>query len=106
MSQKKAKKPVVIKKPIYQGKIFEKTLLKRGAKVSGTMVVLLVLYLVFGPMLMMENQTLRILLNGMLFLAGGMLMMMSGTSDGESDAALGEIVYQRKEEGKSVTLEE
>lgn len=106
MSQKKTKKPQLVKKPIYRGKVIEKAAAKRGAKVLGSMVLVMVLYLIFGPMLMVENTFLRVVFNIALMLVAVGIMSMMGTGDGESDAALGEIVYQRKQDGKEVSKTE
>ncbi|NLB90679.1 MAG: hypothetical protein GX786_05615 [Clostridiales bacterium] len=106
MSQNKKKKQKPVQKPIHKGKVLEKNVFKRALKVWGTLVLLTVLYLVFGPMFMFENVFLRIVLNTALLLLGAGILMMSGISDGESDAALGEIVYQRKLTGKPVSQQE
>ncbi len=106
MNEKKKRKPQVIKKPIYQGKIVEKSVIKRGLKVFGSLVLVTVLYMIFGPMFMVDSFILRLLFNTVLILIASGLLMMTGTSDGESDAALGEIVYLRKEEGKSSNIDE
>lgn len=97
------KKPLIIQKPTYKGKVVEITGSKRAVKVFGSMMLILVLYLIFGPMLMVQNNLVRIVLNAVLLLLAMGILSITGSSDGEADAAFGEIVYQRKEEGKEVT---
>lgn len=100
--KKKKKQPPLVQKPTHKGKVIEKTGTKRAAKIFGSMVLVMLLYLIFGPMLMFDNMILRTILNiFLLALAMGMLSI-TGSGDGEADAALGEIVYQRKQEGKAV----
>ena len=105
MNQKKSgkkKKPVIVEKPMLRGRIIEKNAARRSLRVVGTILIMLFVYLIFGSMLMIDNMLLRIVANVALLGACGSLFYMNGATNGESDAAFSEIMYQRKQDNGSV----
>jgi hypothetical protein len=96
------KKPKIVTKPLLTGSMLDGATAKRALRVAGSMLVTVFLYLVFGSLLVVENLFLRLLANGALILMCGGLLYMSGATQGEADAAFGEIMYQRSQEGKPV----
>jgi hypothetical protein len=94
------KKPKIVTKPLLTGSMLDGATAKRALRVAGSMLVTVFVYLVFGSLLIIENLFLRLLANGALILMCGGLLYMSGASQGEADAAFGEIMYQREKEGK------
>lgn len=96
------KKPKIVTKPILTGRAVDKMTFKRSLRVAGSVLISVFLYLVFGSMLMFENLFLRLLSNSALVLVSAGILYMSGASHGESDAAFGEIMFQRQTEGKNV----
>ena len=96
------KKPKIVTKPILTGRITDSFTIKRALRVTGSIVVAVFLYMVFGVLMMFDNMILRLLANTALVLLGAGFLYMSGATQGEADAAYGEIMYQRREEGKEV----
>lgn len=98
----KKKKPVIVEKPMLKGNVVDKVSTKRALRVAGTMLIVLLIFLIFGTMLLIDNLIFRILANVALIIVCGSLMYMNGAGNGEADAAFSEIMYQREQEGKSV----
>ena len=96
------KKPKIVTKPLLSGSVLDGATAKRALRVAGSMLVTVFLYLVFGSLLVVENLFFRLLANGALVLMCAGILYMSGASQGEADAAFGEIIYQRSQEGKPV----
>jgi hypothetical protein len=96
------KKPVIVTKPILNGRAVDGNTFKRALKVAGGILVAVFIYFVFGSILLFQNIILRILTNSVILAICGGFLYMSGASQGEADAAFGEIMHQRVEEGKTV----
>ncbi len=96
------KKLQIVTKPMLTGQAVDQMTFRRALRVAGSVLVAVFIYLVFGSLLMFDNLFLRLLTNTALILMSGGFLYMSGASHGESDAAFGEIMYQRQAEGKTV----
>ncbi len=96
------KKIKIVTKPMMTGRAVDEATFKRALRVAGTTLVAVIIYLLFGAMLMFDNIILRVVTNVALIAMCGGLLYMSGASHGEADAAFGEIMYQREAEGKAV----
>lgn len=96
------KKPKIVTKPLLTGSLTDSATAKRALRVAGSLLVTVFIYLVFGSILIIENLFFRLLANGALVIMCAGLLYMSGASQGESDAAFGEIMYQRTQEDKPV----
>ncbi len=96
------KKVQIVTKPMLKGRATDVMTFRHALRVAGSVLVAVFIYLVFGSLLMFENLFLRILTNTALILMSGGFLYMSGATNGEADAAFGEIMYQREAEGKSI----
>lgn len=100
------KKPQIVIKPMLAGSALDVMTFNRALRVAGGVLISMFFYVVFGFLLTFENVVLRILVNTVLLLIGAGLLYMTGATHGEADAAFGEIMYQREQEGKSVPKSE
>ncbi len=98
--KKDAIKPVY--KPYDPGKLFCEGIVRRVFKVMGTFAAFVFVSLVFGTAVGEGSLFLRLLINGMLLLALWYLSYAEGSSDGETDVALGETTHSRREQGNAV----
>ena len=100
----KKKAPVKpVRKPYLQGAPWSKGSLRRVLKVFGTIAAFVLIALFFGGTAGMGSTFLRWLINGVLLLGFWYVLFAEGVADGDSDVALGEINYQRVQEGKTVS---
>ena len=102
MQKNGKKKPAIVQKPIMHGAWSDKLARKRALRVTGSILMTVFIYLVFGSMLMIENLILRVLANCALVLLSAGFLYMTGAGHGEADAAFSEIMYQRDKEGKNI----
>ncbi len=101
MQGKKKKNPLV-RKPYYKGEAWVNKNIKEALKVFAYFAFFSVLYVICGTALNFDSFLLRLLLNGLMLVICAGIMYTKGAALGENDAALGEIVYSRLENGKSV----
>ena len=106
MQNKQKGKIKLIQKPFLTGQPTDSTSVKRSLSVLGTIVISMFIYLVAGPVLMIENLVLRVLIaiafEGM-FVA---LCYSNGLNAGFADVTFSEIAYQRREDGKPLEADE
>ena len=100
----KQKKPVPeVVKPVLIGSWHGKDAVQQGFKVMLNIIFVSVVYVILGLLLSFDSLLLRILTGLMLLLAGGTYLYSTGMGIGQADAAFSEIMYQRKQEGKTIT---
>ena len=104
--KKKAKKPINVKKPFLRGDAVDSNTPKGAFGILGVSVMMAVLFLVMGPVLMLENVMLRIVLNLSVIAVTYMMFYYYGMSSGSVAVNQGEIMYNRKENGHEVTKAE
>ena len=103
----KSKKPVVlINKPFLKGPWHSSFAMKRGFRILGYQVILVFIFLFIGQILMVESVLLRVFLNLSVILSFCSLMYVDGSRAGLEDVSYAEIVYNRKEDGKQLTVSE
>ena len=102
MSQKK-KTVKIVKKPFLRGKVFDRDTVKSALKFFAATLGMAVANLMMGSMLMWEAAWMTKLFNGLLLLLAYMLFYQGGANKGTAAVNHGEIMYQRKEAGKTVS---
>jgi len=102
MQNKNKKKIKIVKKPFTRGQIHDKATLKRSLGVFGSIFMALFIHLVIGAMLVWDNLFMRVLTNIIMVALGLGLLYANGINAGNADVTLGEIIYKRQEEGRSV----
>ena len=99
----KSKKPTPeVVKPVLNGSWHGRDAFKQGFKLMLNILLVSVLYLVLCLLLAFDSLVLRILVAIMLVSAAAVYLYATGMSAGQSDAAYGEIMYQRRAEGKTI----
>lgn len=93
MQENKAKK---IKIEYNQGKIFSRVLLKMSLSVFGYMWLLLLIFLVFGALLVFDNKIIAIIINTAFLLLCGYFFYNRGLFVGTKHAAASEIAFKNK----------
>lgn len=102
MQNKKGKKKrALVYKPYKKGTCCTGAAVKKGIRIWMYYLLFAFLYLILGATLQFDNVALRVICNGILVLVCAMLLYMDGARLGESEAALGEIVYIQEQRGKS-----
>lgn len=100
-SKKKAPvKPVV--KPYLTGKPTDKGTVKSAAMFFGSLIIMAVANLLLSAVLMWDNAFMRIAFNILMVLAIYAIFFQSGATKGTTAVGQGEIMYQRRENGKTV----
>ena len=102
-NKKKTKKTKIVRKPYQRGALLDAGSFKQALKVAGTLLMTYFIYLVVGAMLVWNSLFLRLLTNGVMVLLGCGLLYANGLNVGVADVTFGEIIYQRREEGKPVS---
>jgi len=104
METKKTKKAPVkpVVKPYLRGSITDGGTVRTALMVLGSMLLTCLANLLLTAALMWDNVILRVAVNGMVVAVIYMLYYQSGLNSGTSAVNQGEILYQRKESGRSV----
>jgi len=103
----KAKKPVeLVKKPIIRGSWHGRDAWKLAGKSVLFYILVTFVYLFASVLFTFDHIWGRIIICGTIVLAAGYYLYMSGAAKGQTDAAFGEILYGRREEGKNVPQDE
>lgn len=99
----KSKKPAAeVVKPVLNGSWHGRDAWAHGFKLMLNVLFVSVMYLVLCLLLTFDSLVLRILVALMLVSAAAAYLYASGVGVGQADAAYGEIMYQRKAEGKTI----
>lgn len=104
--QKKAKqkKPVeLVKKPIVTGSWYGRDARKLALKQLLSFVAVSLVYLITGALMSFESVWLRTAMAVMIVGAAAYYLYASGTAKGQGDAAYGEILYGRRENGYAIS---
>ena len=104
--QNKQKKVQEVIKPSLTGSWHGRDAWKQGCKLMLNILFVSVIYLILSLLLSFDSLVLRIISSLILVGAAGAYLYYSGMNVGQSDAAYGEIMYQRQLEGKPVALAE
>ena len=101
------KKPVeLVRKPIVEGSWHGKDAWKLARKCFLYVIVITLIYLFSGMLFSFENVALRALVCGTTVMMVGYYLYVCGAAQGQTDAAFGEIAYNRRAEGKNVPADE
>ncbi|MDD3412284.1 MAG: hypothetical protein PHY12_15890 [Eubacteriales bacterium] len=98
--QKKVKE---VRKPILRGSWHGRDAWKMGGKTCLNLLAVTFLYLVLGLMLSFNSLFGRIAMGVILVGLAVLYLYNSGVNLGQADAAFGEILYQRQQDGKPIT---
>ena len=99
-SKKKAKPVREVEKPMMTGTWNGRDAYKMGGKLSLSIAAITLLLLLLGILLSFDSLVLRWLVCIALVSAGMMYLYAQGADQGEKDAALGEVMYERHRDGK------
>ena len=103
----KQKKPVPeVVKPILIGSWHGQDAVKQGFRMMLNILFISVIYLILSLLLTFDALALRIITSLILIATATAYMYTSGMAAGQGDAAYGEIMYTRKQEGKTITPQE
>jgi len=103
----KNKKPVeIVRKPIVQGSWHGKDAWKMVGPRVLTMLLVTFFYLVAGLMLTLDSLWGRVATCAVVVLAVTYYLYAAGLTQGQSDAAFGEILYTRRENGHTIPEDE
>jgi len=106
-TMQKGKKTVPpVQKPILAGSWHGKDAWRRGCKLMLSVLFVSVLYLFLCLLLTFDSLALRIVTAVLLVAAAGGYLYASGTAAGQTDAAYGEILYARRQEGRAIAPED
>ena len=105
-AKKAKKKRTLIYKPYLKGNCVSGYAVKRGLKVLLYYLIFAFLYLILGATLQFDSTALRVITNALLVLVCVALMYMEGARLGESEVALAEIAWARKEAGREVSRQD
>ncbi|MDD3921847.1 MAG: hypothetical protein PHO41_11840 [Eubacteriales bacterium] len=99
----KAKKPAKeVVKPIMTGSWHGKDARKQGYKLMLNVLFVSVIYVILSLLLTFDSLALRIITGLILVATAGAFLYASGAQAGQTDAAFGEIMYTREQEGKPI----
>ena len=105
--QSKKQKPVqIVKKPLLHGGWHGKSARKIGLKLIPSILVVALLYFVLSLMLNFDALWLRVVANMGLVVAAGAYLYNMGMQRGESDAANGEIAFERRKIDKPLPADD
>ena len=105
--RKKNKKPVKpVVKPFMRGSAVDRGTGKSALMFFGSILLVMLANLLLSAVLVWDSLALRILFNGVLVAAIGLLFLQSGASKGTAAVNQGEIMLQRQEAGREVNLED
>jgi len=104
--QHKKHKPKKVSRPYLIGKPTDEHTLKTVLKFFLALLGMMFAFLFLGATMIWDNMFLRILTNAVLLLGTYLLFWQSGASSGSIAVNQGEILYQRRETGRSMTQRE
>lgn len=104
-ANKKKNKNELVYKPMCPGKPFNRIVLKRGAKLLTYQLIFAVFYLLMGVAMSSTAFVIRAAVAASVLLVCCALIWFEGAKHGENDVTTAQIVYARKEEGKTVNTE-
>lgn len=105
--KKKNKKPVKpVAKPFMRGAAVDRGTIRSAVMFFGSLLLVMLANLLLSAVLVWDNLALRLLFNGVLVLAIGLLFLQSGASKGTAAVNQGEIMLQRQEAGRDVNPED
>ncbi len=104
--RKAKKKRELIYKPYLKGSWHGADAVKKGLKILTLYLVFLVMFLLVGMLLHFDSQFLTWIANMALVFVCGAFLYNEGATAGESQTALGEIAYGRRQDGKDVPEKE
>lgn len=105
--KKKTKKPIKpVTKPFLRGKAVDGSSFKSMIMFFLAMLVMAVANLFLSTLLLWDNQWISIIFNAMLLLVIYALFFQGGANKGTTAVNQGEILYQRREDGKPVGQKE
>jgi len=103
----KNKKPVKeVVKPVLYGSWHGRDAWKMGAKMVLNILFVSLVYLLLSLLLTFDSLILRVITALVLIAAAAGYMYSSGVAAGQKDAAFGEILYARKQEGNRIAEED
>ncbi len=101
------KKPIPkVDKPILIGSWHGRDAVKQGFKLMLSILFVSVIYLIFSLLLSFDALILRVITSLVLVVTTTAYLYNNGITLGQNDAAYGEIMYTRKQEGKPISPEE
>lgn len=92
-----------VRKPIYLGDWHGRDAMRKARTVFFGVLLVSFLYLIAGVLLSLNSLVLRIMYSLVLVAAAFLYFYYQGMSAGQSDASLGEIIYQRSVNGKPIS---
>lgn len=101
-AKKKNKKPASVKKPFLTGSPVDQSTVKSALVTLGMLVVMMILFLLAGAVFMFENTLLRYALNAVVLFTCYLMFYYYGMSAGTQAVNHGEIMYVRRESGRTV----
>lgn len=100
----KAKSPVKeVVKPVLTGSWHGKDAKKQGFKLMLNILFVTVIYLILSMLLTFDSIALRVITGLVLITAAVAYLYANGAQVGQGDAAYGEIMYTRQQEGKPIS---
>lgn len=102
----KNKKVKEVRKPYLTGSWHGKDAWKRGGKYVLSVLIITLVYLISSVILGFDSLAGRIIVAVMVVFALGYYQYAQGMAQGEKDTALGETMYNREQEGKTVAPED
>ncbi|MGN0778085.1 MAG: hypothetical protein ACI4MJ_02970 [Aristaeellaceae bacterium] len=103
---KKPLKPSDIKLEYLKGSPVDGRTLRSALSFMGSFVMLAIAFLLLGMAMMMDNAVLRVLFNGCLLAAALLMFYQTGAGQGAVAVNLGEMLFDRKKSGGTVTEKE
>ena len=104
--RKTKKKQELVYKPYLRGSWHSADAVKKGLKILVLYLIFLVMFLLVGTLLHFDSPVLTWIANLALIFVCGALLYNEGAAAGETQTALGEIAYGRREAGKAVAPNE
>lgn len=100
--KKQQKKIPKVTKPYLQGDPVDKTLFSRTIKFFFSTIGMVLAFVLVGGMMNWGNAILNGVFNGMIIVTMGLMFYQFGTTAGAEAVNQGEIMYQRRETGRTV----
>ena len=101
--QKQPKKIPEVRKPTLTGSWHGRDAVKLGMKLMLSILFVSLMYLLLSLLLSFDALALRVIAGLILVFSAGAYLYYNGMNAGEADAAFGEIMYTREQEGKTVS---
>ena len=101
-----SKQPEVVVKPILKGAWNSKEAYRLAPKRTLSILLIGVVYVFFSVMAAFDNPVLRIIMSASVIGIAFFSQYTKGMEAGEKDAAYSEIMYERKQEGRTVSPED